>query len=203
MNDLTSLMTKYAAPRRASQLKPGATIPIRALRAISGTTVALPDPDRLIHLQFRRFAGCPACDLHLRTLAKRQADLDALGIREVVVFHSSADALRTYVGDLSFDLIADPDQRLYRAFGVESSPRALLGPRAWLPLAKAIAHGLRAVVVEGRPMPPLHPAGGRFGLPADLLIGRNGRVLASHYGDHLDDQWSADELLEKAFNLGS
>jgi hypothetical protein len=35
-----------------------------------------------------------------------------------------------------------------------------------------------------------------LGLPADLLIGSDGRVLATKYGSHADDQWSVDELLD-------
>ena len=38
-------------------------IPARTLTALSGAPVPVPDPDCLIHLQFRRFAGCPVCNL--------------------------------------------------------------------------------------------------------------------------------------------
>jgi len=31
----------------------------------------IPEPDGLVHLQFRRFAGCPVCNLHLRSFASR------------------------------------------------------------------------------------------------------------------------------------
>ena len=47
-------------------------------------------------------------------------------------------------------------------------------------------------------MPPMWPTGGSLGLPADLLIGSDGRVLATKYGVHADDQWSVDELLQLA-----
>jgi hypothetical protein len=35
-------------------------------------------------------------------------------------------------------------------------------------------------------------------LPADFLIGSDGRVLAAKFGSHADDQWSVDELLDLA-----
>jgi hypothetical protein len=35
-------------------------------------------------------------------------------------------------------------------------------------------------------------------MPADFLIARDGRVIASKYGNHAYDQWSVDELLELA-----
>ena len=36
---------------------------------------------------------------------------------------------------------------------------------------------------------------GRTGLPVDLLIATDDRVLACNYGAHAYDQWSIDELL--------
>jgi hypothetical protein len=95
--------------------------------------VRIPDPERLVHLQFRRFAGCPICNLHMRSISRRHDEIVAAGVREVVVFHSSADAMREFQG-----------------------------------------------------------------LPADFLIGPDGRVLAVKYGSHADDQWSVDELLDLA-----
>jgi hypothetical protein len=41
----------------------------------------------------------------------------------------------------------------------------------------------------------MNPPGGRFGLPADFLIARDGNVLACKYGAHVYDQWSVDEFL--------
>jgi hypothetical protein len=35
-------------------------------------------------------------------------------------------------------------------------------------------------------------------LPGDFLIAPDGRVLASKYGKHADDQWSVDEELALA-----
>ena len=100
----------------------------------------MPDPDGIVHLQFRRFAGCPVCNLHLRSMAQYLARIEAAGVREVVVFHSSVEALRPHAGELPFDVVADPGKRLYREFGVESSPRALLDPRAWWTILRAVAH---------------------------------------------------------------
>jgi hypothetical protein len=44
--------------------------------------------------------------------------------------------------------------------------------------------------------------GGRYGLPADLLIAGDGAVVACHYGEHASDQWSVDELLGHAWRAG-
>ncbi|MRH91742.1 redoxin domain-containing protein [Nocardia sp. SYP-A9097] len=169
-------------------------IPSRTLTTIAGAQVPVPDPNSLIHLQFRRFAGCPVCNLHLRSIVARQPEITAAGIREVVVFHSSAAELRKYTEDFPLDLIADPTRTLYREFGVESTPRALLNPRAWPTIIRGVATAL-AGRRHGKPLPAALPEGGRLGLPADFLIAPDGRVLAAKHGTHADDQWSVDELL--------
>ncbi|MGT2529690.1 peroxiredoxin-like family protein [Streptomyces nojiriensis] len=115
------------------KLSVGSVVPSRTLTAVAdGASVAVPDPDagadRLIHLQFRRFAGCPVCHLHLRSVVRRHAEIEEAGIREVVVFHSTAEELREHVTGFPFAVIADPDKRLYIEYGVESSYRSLLAP---------------------------------------------------------------------------
>ena len=167
----------------------------RQLETVMGAPVRLPDPDRLVHVQFRRFAGCPVCNLHLRSFVTRQREVVAAGIRELVLFHTNTADLRPHVADLPFDVVADPDKVLYREFGVEAAPRALLHPKAWPAIVRAIAVVLPDVVRGRRPAPPAKPEGGRFGLPADFLVAPDGRVLASHHGTHVYDQWSVDELL--------
>ncbi|MEV6277767.1 peroxiredoxin-like family protein [Nocardia sp. NPDC051832] len=174
------------------------TVSDRVLSTVTGAQLPIPDPDCLIHLQFRRFAGCPVCNLHLRSLVHRHQEITAANIREVVVFHSSAAELRKYTGDFPFDFIADPDRALYREFGVESGRRALLDPRAWPTILRSVAHTVVAVLRKREIAPPAEPEGGRLGLPADFLIAPGGRVLASKHGAHADDQWSVDELLALA-----
>ncbi|GLX19645.1 alkyl hydroperoxide reductase [Streptomyces lavendulae subsp. lavendulae] len=185
------------------KLSVGSAVPARTLTAVAdGAPVAVPDPgagpDRLIHLQFRRFAGCPVCHLHLRSVVRRHAEIEAAGIREVVVFHSTAAELREHVADFPFAVVADPGKRLYADYGVESSYRSLLSPRAWGPVLRALAHSTVEVARGRAKAPSFFPGGGRYGLPADFLIGPDGRVLAAGYGEHVDDQWPVDKLLRLA-----
>lgn len=163
----------------------------RELLTVTGERIRVPDPEWLVHLQFRRFAGCPICNLHLRSIVQRHDEIAAAGIREVVFFHSPADDLLEHTAELPFVTIADPEKRYYREFGVESSPRALLDPRAWGSIIRGITATMR-----GRFRPPAtRQEGGRLGLPADFLVDPSGRVLAAKYGEHANDQWSVDDLL--------
>lgn len=175
----------------------GEVISPRDLRQISGPPVPIPSPDRLVHLQLRRFAGCPVCNLHLRSVIARRGEIEEAGILEVIVFHSSAQDLRTYEGDVPFPVVADPDKHLYRALGAESAPRAL-GPRAWGAIVRGVLRSSGDVLRGRAPLPPLRPAGGSLGLPAEFLIGSDGTLAAVKYGEHADDQWSVDELLAHA-----
>lgn len=160
----------------------------RSLRAIDGAIVQIPDAEgSLVHLQFRRFAGCPICSLHLRSFARRHDELVAAGIREVAVFHSSQEDL-VRVQKQPFAVIADPKKVLYAEFGVGTSPAAMLDPRVW-PTA------MRALASRASSDPTAGMESGSSGLPADFLIASDGRLLAVKYGVNADDQWSVDELL--------
>ncbi|HEX4253386.1 MAG TPA: peroxiredoxin-like family protein [Pseudonocardia sp.] len=182
----------------APTVRVGDVIPERKFVTVTGQRVAVPTSGELIHLQLRRFAGCPVCSLHLRSVVERHDEIAANGIREVVVFHSTEDELRKYEADLPFAVVADPGRALYREFGVERSPLALLRPRVWPTIARAMGRSIWATVRGRAPLAPLAPKGGNFGLPADLLIAPDGRVVAVKYGQHAYDQWSVDELLAHA-----
>src|SRR5207247_10268536 len=102
----------------------GDAFPTLELIATSGQLVAIPDPaGNFVHLQLRRFAGCPICNLHLRSIVTRHDEIRSRGIREVVVFHSTAAELAKHEAELPFPLIADPERVLYRR------PSSLLSPR--------------------------------------------------------------------------
>lgn len=188
---------------KAGTIRTGAAVERRLFTTVEGVEVAVPDPQLLTHLQFRRFAGCPVCNLHLRSMVRREQEITAAGVREVVFFHASAQELRPYVADLPFAVVGDPEKLVYREFGVEAAPRALLDPRVWPTIAHAVAVSLRDVLRGRKPMPPSRrPRGGRVGLPADFLIAPDGTVLAAKYGAHAGDQWSVDELLRLAAEAG-
>lgn len=163
----------------------------RTLTNLDGESVPIPDPSHRLHLQFRRHAGCPICNTHLRTVTTRLDEIKAAGIREVVFFHSTAELLREYQEELPYDVIPDPDRDIYRAFGVEKSWRAILTPK--------VLASVGAGFVQQRGKGTLGTATeSHLGLPADFLIDTDGTVLAAKYGEHGADQWSVDELLALA-----
>jgi peroxiredoxin len=169
------------------KFKPGDMLPTKVMKTVSGEAIDLPDPTRLVHLQFRRFVDCPICNTHIAEFRKRVREIESAGVKEVIVFHSSPQSVRSYQKDVPFLMVGDPKKAFYKEFGVESS----LGFMSFKALGAAVrgmAHGHFG----------LRPAGGLMGLPADFLVAPSGRITAVKYGADAFDQWSVDQLLTLA-----
>lgn len=143
--------------------------------------------ERTVLLQFYRFAGCPVCNVSLRSYTKRYSELEAADIHVVAVFHSSVKSLRGHieVQNIPFPLVADPGKHIYERYEVEASPRAMAAPAVLGKAVRAVARGYFPKPAEG----------GQNGLPADFLIER-GVVRYAHYGKHAADTLSVDEVLK-------
>jgi hypothetical protein len=107
-------------------------------------------------------------------------------VQTVAFFHSPADLMRPYQGDLPFPTVPDPDRRYYRQLGVERSLLAVAHPQV-------VWSALRGLV--GAPSNPFAGGTEQTGLPADFLVDPQGVIAGVHYGAHADDQWSIDEVL--------
>jgi peroxiredoxin len=166
------------------KFQPGDSFPASTLESVTGESIKLPDPNRLVHLQLRRFVDCPICNTHIAELRKRAGEIEAAGIKEVIVFHSSAKSIRSYQKDVPFALVGDPKKALYKEFGVETS-LGFLSPKALGAAVRGVAHGHFGVRLSGGP----------FGLPGEFLIAPSGQIKAAKYGTHAYDQWSADEVI--------
>jgi peroxiredoxin len=150
--------------------------------------IAVPDRNHILHLHFSRFADCPICNVHIAEMRRRAREVEAAGVRQVAVFHSPAEQVRTYRADMPFALVADPDRDIYSRFGVGTSRRALLHPRAARRLIAEARAGNRAKETHG----------GIHGLPADFLIAPDGRLLLARYGTHADDALPIERVLDLA-----
>lgn len=166
---------------------PGDIILATTLESVTGEPIKLPDPDRLVHLQFRRFVDCPICNTHIAELRRRAGEIEAAGIKEVIVFHSSVKSIRSYQKDVPFVLVGDPKKVLYKEFGVQTS-LGFMSLKALGAAIRGLAHGHFGLRFSGRPL----------GLPGDFLIAPSGQIKAVKYGTHAYDQWSVDELIALA-----
>lgn len=188
--------TALRQPLAGRRLEVGERIRPCVVESVRLERVRLPDATRVTHLQFRRFAGCPICNVHLHSIASRHNEIVAAGVVEIAVFHTSAAEMREHA-HLPFHVVPDPARVLYQQFGVEPSLRSVF---SW-PFWPAALRGLLAR--KARPSVATLARGGPFGLPADFLISPSRRILASKYGQYADDQWSVDELLSLVRRCGS
>lgn len=181
---LGTLEGMTALPNASTRLSPGQQLGAFTLETLAHGRRELPNGS-LIHLQFRRFAGCPICNLHLRSFSREIGKLKAAKIETIAFFHSSEETMRPLHGELPFPVVADLERRWYARFGVEQSKTASLHPGAmW--------SAMRGVVTTKA---NLKGEGGSNGLPADFLIDGKGVVIAAHYGSHADDSWSVDDVI--------
>jgi peroxiredoxin len=132
-----------------NQLKAGQAFPALRARTIHDRELAIPDPGRWVHLQFRRFAGCPVCNLHLQAFVHRHGEIAGAGVEEVMVFHSADAELLPYQGKFPFAVIGDPLKELYKRYGVETSLAAILNPAAWGAALKGNLRGPRRRSFDG------------------------------------------------------
>src|SRR5438477_13046484 len=169
------------------KFKSGDIVPATTLESVTGESIKLPDPNRVVHLQLRRFVDCPICNTHIAEMRGRAREIEAAGIKEVIVFHSSAKSIRSYQKDVPFLLVGDPNKALYKEFGVETS-LGFMSLKALGALMRGMAHGHLGLRFAGRPL----------GLPGDFLIAPSGQIIATKYGTHAYDQWSVDWLITLA-----
>ena len=173
------------------KFKPGDIVPATTLESVTGESIKFPDPNRLVHLQLRRFVDCPICNTHIAEMRGRAREIEAAGIKEVIVFHSSAKSIRSYQKDLPFVLVGDPKKALYKEFGVETS-LGFMSLKALGAAMRGMVHGHFGLRLSGGPL----------GLPGDFLIAPSGQIKAAKYGTHAYDQWSVDELIALAKGAG-
>lgn len=121
---------------------------------------------------FLRHSGCPFCLEAMHDLKKRQREI-AGGGAQVVLVHMGVEpdvaAFFEVNGAGEFPRVSDPQQALYRAFGLRrGNAWQLYGPKVWLGVFRAALVGKRV--------------GKRFGdaaqMPGSFLVS-HGRVVAS------------------------
>jgi signal transduction histidine kinase/peroxiredoxin len=151
---------------------------------------------RRVFLAFLRFAGCPFCGLRTHALTLRYPTFHAAGLEVLVVIESArSHALeQSVLCDAPFPIIADPTGALYRLYQTTTSQVGLqyaLRHRKG-ELAAAQQQGLDGLVNDG----PAHGDGVLDRLPAEFLIGSDGRIELAHYGKDIGD-FLPLEILER------
>jgi len=172
------------------RLKPGdAAVPF-SIETMEGKTISLDDfAGKPLLLMFYRYGSCPMCNLRLRDFAQHYASLHERGLEAVAFFHSSARSILANAGrqHYPFHLVPDPKFRVYRSYGVETSwLRFLLTmalPSFYVDWIRSMRYGFWGGVdwQMGK-------------MPADFLIGPDGRIVRAHYGRNFGDHLPLQEI---------
>jgi len=159
-------------------------------QTVDGRAISLADfTGKPLLLMFFRYASCPMCNLRLRDFARQYARLEGRGLNVVAVFHSSASSIRAHAGGQGypFPLVADPEFEIYRKYGVETSwPRLLLSmalPSFYVDWIRSMRYGFWGGFARQMAK-----------MPADFLIGADGRIVMTHYGRDIGDHLELDRV---------
>ena len=172
------------------RLQPGDRAVPFSVETIDGKTISLESfAGKPLLLMFYRYASCPMCNLRLRDFARHYASLHERGLEVVAFFHSPARNIRRNAGkqNYPFHLVLDPQYNVYRSYGVETSwPRfflSMLLPGFYLDWIRSMRYGFWGGVdwQMGK-------------MPADFLIGPDGRILKTHYGRDIGDHLAVQEV---------
>lgn len=175
---------------------------------ITGNIVDLAEyPGQHILLSFFRFASCPYCNLRVHRMIERYSTYHDAGLAIIAVFESPRETMLRYVAgrmDTPFPLIADPEDRLYRLYGLEKSwgnfARTFVNPPAF---AKSFRDA--AIATFGKGFWPGKIDAPAHRMPADFLIGPDMTVRQAWYGtspgDHLPFA-TIDRLLSGTDGIG-
>lgn len=143
-----------------------------------------------VYLAFMRFAGCPVCNLRVHTLLKQADAFKEKNIEVVLVYESSIENMRIYLEDTiyPFTFISDPQNVLYKSYGVEQS---------WNKLLVSMFKGLFAKVSAGEKLFKKKPKvdGSLNRMEAEFLIDENGKLERVHYASFLGDNVPVEKIL--------
>ncbi|PKA06239.1 peroxiredoxin-like family protein [Leptospira ellisii] len=161
-----------------------------SVRDYLGNTIGLKDlKDKYTLLAFFRNAECALCNLRVHQLLKVYPDLQNRGLGILAVFESDAERIRASVGKTSvpFSLIPDPENDLYRLYGVGFS---LIGVfKTMLTSQKEIGEaadlGFEMKKVPGMKMDRM---------PAEFLIGPDLRLRIVKFSKKVTDHIPLNEL---------
>jgi peroxiredoxin len=162
-----------------------------------GATLKQLSKSKPLLLIFLRHSGCTFCREMLCDLREQLPEIQRRGFQLVLV-HMSEPMRATQMFD-SFGLgtthrFCDPEQQLYRAFGIGRGDFwQLFGRRVWIREAKALlwdGHGLGRLEGDGLQM------------PAAFVLFQS-QVLASHFASHAAERISFPSLMESAARKAS
>lgn len=145
--------------------------------------------NKKILLSFYRYQSCPLCNLRINKIIQKYPLYKEKNLEIISFFHSPQESMLEFMDkhDCPFPIIADPDKKMYKQYGVESSFLKLLIGSANLKMVKeAFQKGFYPGKVDGD----------KKTVPADFLIDENFTIKKAFYGSHIGDHIPFEDIEE-------
>lgn len=147
---------------------------------------------RPVWLSFYRYASCPLCCYRVHELLTEwDGRFRELGLLNLTVWQSPPEKLQEVIDRYQppFDLISDPDLRLYEMYEIEKGITKVFGKDVFTGVAGARKAGIPIVRAwDG-------PATRR---PADFLISPDGTIDVAFYGENVGQMIPFDDVVSWA-----
>jgi len=158
---------------------------------INGNNVRLSDyKGKKIILGFYRHKGCPFCNKRVHQIMAQNLRLKQSGVQLIFLFESANEKLKASVfhqGISPWPIIGNPEKNIYQLYKVEFSTRKMLNTLFHMnPLD--MMRTTRELDLKNDSDASLNL------VPADFFIDERFSIVKAHYGEHLDDHVSFDEL---------
>lgn len=121
-------------------------------------------------------------------LRRQQEDLERLNAQVLVISFSTAALARGWLRETGapFPLLLDPERRVYRVYGLESSVLRVWSPKVLWHYVRLMRAGRRLRPIQGDP----HQLGG------DFIVDRDGIIRLAYRSDDPTDRPPVQMLLE-------
>ncbi len=183
---------KAAARLVAGRLDAGHMAPDFCLPDFGGGDVRLSDlRGEKVWLIFNRQSTCALCNPHHTQIIAMNERMREKGVRIVSVWGSTVADLALGIGKLRppYPVLADPQDETYDAYGLSHSLRGFFDLRN-MPTA---IEGLKMMGLSA-----LKDDGELTRMPAEFLIGADGRIEVSHYNSYGVDWLPMERVLDWA-----
>lgn len=187
----------FSTKKQIMQLTTGKTAIDFRVNDIYGNEVQLSNyKGKKIVVSFFRNVTCPFCNVRIHKLMSNSVKLERAGIQMILFFESTAEQIKSSVlhqGIQPWPVIPDPQKVWYNRYGVETS--FLKSMRTFV--SSNVIGTLKEAKALDYPK-QVDPDMTKDLIPADFFISPSFTIEKAHYGKHIDDHVSLEELKQFA-----
>jgi peroxiredoxin len=188
-------------------LKEGSKVPNFVTKDVLGNKIKLNKVLKKsnVLITFLRPAWCPICNARTHELIEYYKEMQEKGIEIIAIYPSSEEELKGYVKDMDipFTVIADPDEVLFKLYGIERSAAKYKRTMEEESALKDMKKGQELYKKNGNDYGGLREVTAAI-IPADFIISQSKIIKTAHYGNFVGDHIAVkniEENLTNNFNL--